>query len=125
MTAVAEVRRARGVVVTGLLGAVAAVAAVTVVAALAGPFEIPSGGEVIPLPGFAVVTGFFSLVGVVLAVVLRRRPVWFLRITVALTVISLVPPFLVGADAGTALTLVALHLVAAAIMIPVLVRTLR
>ena len=34
--------------------------------------EVPEGGEAIPLSGIAVVTGFFSLVGVVLAAALLR-----------------------------------------------------
>jgi hypothetical protein len=45
--------------------------ATTVAAALAQAvgvdFEIPEGGEAIPLPGFAVMTGFFSVVGIVIA----------------------------------------------------------
>jgi hypothetical protein len=68
--------RFRALVVTGLLATLAAMAATTLAAALAQAvgvdFEIPDGGETIPLPGFAVVTGFFSLVGVVIAVALRR-----------------------------------------------------
>jgi hypothetical protein len=79
--------------------------------------------------GVAFVTGVFSLVGVGLAVALLRwssRPAeHFVRTTVALTAVSLVPPFLVGANAGTSLTLVALHLLAAVIVVPTLARTLR
>jgi hypothetical protein len=44
---------------------------------------------------------------------------------VSLTAISLVPPFLSGADTGTTATLLGLHLVAAAVMIPTLARSLR
>ena len=43
----------------------------------------------------------------------------------ALTAVSLVPPFLAAADATTAVTLVALHLLAAAVVIPAVARTLR
>ena len=50
--------------------------ATTLAAALAQAvgvdFEVPDGGETIPLPGFAVVTGFFSVVGIVIAVALLR-----------------------------------------------------
>jgi hypothetical protein len=44
---------------------------------------------------------------------------------VTLTGLSLVPPFLAGADAATVTTLLGLHLVAAAVMIPALARSLR
>ncbi|WP_436532185.1 DUF6069 family protein [Actinoplanes sp. HUAS TT8] len=112
---------------------VAAVVVTTLAAALARAagvdFEVPDGGETIPVPGFAVVTGFFAVLGVVIAVALRR---WssnparrFLWIAVPLTVISLVPPLLVGANGATIAALLGLHLVAAAIMIPALTRALR
>jgi hypothetical protein len=115
------------------LAVLAAMAATTLGAALARAlgvdFQIPAGGETIPLPGVAVLTGIFSSVGVVLAVALRRwssRPAArFVAMTVPLTVISLVPPFLVGASAATVAALVTLHLIAAAVVIPVLTRRLR
>ncbi len=44
--------------------------------------------------------------------------------TVALTALSLVPPFLQDANAGTVAGLVLLHLTAAAIVIPALARRL-
>ena len=51
----------------GLLATLVAMVATTLAAALARgagvDFEVPDGGETIPLPGFAVVTGFFSVVG--------------------------------------------------------------
>jgi hypothetical protein len=50
---------------------------------------------------------------------------WWLRTTAVLTAVSLVPPFLAAADAATAATLVALHLLAAAVVVPVVARTLR
>ena len=91
--------------------------------------EVPDGGETIPLSGFAVVTGFFSVVGVVIAAALLRwsaRPAErFVRTAVTLTAISLVPPLLSGADTATITALVGLHLVAATVMIPTLTRSLR
>ena len=48
-----------------------------------------------------------------------------MRIAGSLTVVSLVPPVLAGADAATTVTLIGLHLVAAAVMIPALARGLR
>lgn len=124
----------RRLAVTGVVATLVAMTATTLGAALARAagvdFAIPDGGdEAIPLGGFTVVTGFFSLVGVVIAAVLLRfsahpasRFVWT---AVALTALSLAPPFLVGAAATTSVTLVALHLVAAAVMIPALTRSLR
>jgi len=125
--------RLRGLAVTGLVAALAAMVATTLAAALARAvgvdFEVPDGGETIPLSGFAVVTGFFSVVGIVLAVALLRwsaRPAErFVWTAVSLTAISLVPPLLSGADTATTTALVGLHLVAATVMIPTLTRSLR
>ena len=124
--------RPRGLAGTGCVATLAAMAATTLAAALARAvgveFEVPDGGEAIPLSGFTVMTGLFSVVGVVLAAALRRwsaRPAErFVRTAVALTAISLVPPFLVGAGASTAAALVGLHLVAATVVIPSLARSL-
>ncbi|MFC7245649.1 DUF6069 family protein [Catellatospora aurea] len=131
-TAVGAGRR-RGLLGTGLLATLAAVVATTLAAALAQAmgvdFEIPDGGEAIPLPGFAVVTGFFSVVGIVIAAALRRwsaRPAErFVWTAVSLTVVSLVPPLLSGANTAAVTALVALHLVPAAVIIPALARSLR
>ena len=117
----------------GLIATLAAMVATTLAAALARAvgvdFEMPDGGEAIPLPGFAVVTGFFSVVGVVIAVALLRwsaRPATrFVWTAVALTAISLVAPILSGADAATTTALLGLHLIPAAVMIPTLARSLR
>jgi hypothetical protein len=109
------------------------VVATTLAAALAQAvgvdFEVPDGGETIPLSGFAVVTGFFSVAGVVMAAALLRwsaRPaerfVWTAGI---LTTMSLVPPLLSGAVAATVIALIGLHLVAATVMIPALSWSLR
>ncbi len=123
----------RRLAVTGVVATLVAMTATTLGAALARAagvdFAIPDGGdEAIPLGGFTVVTGFFSLVGVVIAAVLLRfsaRPASrFVWTAVALTALSLAPPFLVGAAATTSVTLVALHLLAAAVMIPALTRSL-
>jgi hypothetical protein len=120
-------------VVTGLVAVPAAMLATTLAAALARAlgvdFEVPEGGEVIPLPGFAVVTGVFSAVGVLIAAALLRwssRPAErFVQIALSLTAVSLVPPLLSGAGPATTTALVGLHLVAAAVMIPTLARSLR
>ena len=121
------------VAVRGLIATVVAAAATTLCAAVAKAagvkFEIPAGGEAIPTAGFATVTCAFSLVGVALALGLAcwsDRPARrFVQVTVPLTAISLVAPLVVGANAATALTLIALHLVAATVMVPALARALR
>lgn len=128
----AQKPQVRGIIGKGLLTAVGAAVVTTVVAALAKAagvvFEIPDGGEAIPLSGIAFVTFVFSVVGVIIAVALLRwsaQPAkrW-VQVAVSLTALSLVPPFTVGAAVPTAATLVALHLVAAAVMIPAVKRHL-
>lgn len=118
-------------VAIGLGAALAAAALNAVVAAVARAagvdFQV-AGGEAIPVSGIAFVTSVLSAAGVVVAVALQRwsdRPaqLW-VRTTVALTAVSLVPPFLAGADAATTATLVVLHLLAAALVVPVVARTL-
>lgn len=131
MTTVTSTRSQR-LLLPGLAAAAIAAVAVTAVAALATAvgvdFELPDGGESIPLPGFTQLTFTFGVVGILVALAIRRwasRPAraW-VRTAVALTALSLVPPFLVGADPATVCTLVLAHLVAAAIVIPVIARRL-
>lgn len=125
--------RLRGLAGTGIIATLAAMVATTLAAALAQAvgvgFEVPDGGETIPLPGFAVVTGFFSVVGIVIAGALLHwsaRPAQrFVWTAVSLTAISLVPALLSGADTATITALIGLHLVPAAVMIPTLARSLR
>jgi hypothetical protein len=125
--------RLGGLAVTGLVAALAAMVATTLAAALAQAvgvdFEVPDGGETIPLAGFAVVTGVFAVVGIVIAAALLRwsaRPAErFVWTAVSLTAISLVPPLLSGATTATTTALLGLHLVAATVMIPTLARSLR
>lgn len=125
-------RRLSGVVRTGLLAALAAVVATTAAAALATAIgvelEVPADGETIPLSGIAFVTGVFSLAGVLIADEMLRWSVrpreHFVWATLVLTALSLVPPWVVGAAGTTSVALVGLHLVAAAVMIPSLARSL-
>jgi hypothetical protein len=126
-------QRLRGLARTGFVATLVAMVATTVAAALARAvgvdFEVPDGGETIPLSGFAVVTGFFSVAGIALAAALLRwsaRPAErFVQTAVTLTAISLVPPLLSEADTATTTALLGLHLVAATVMIPSLARSLR
>ncbi len=114
----------------GLLAtAVAAVATSAVAAAgdLAG-ISLAAGGEQIPVAGFAMLTAVFSVLGLVLALVLARtvrhpRTV-FVRATIALTALSLVPDVLADATTATEVLLMVTHLVAAAIVIPAVARRL-
>jgi hypothetical protein len=73
-------------------------------------------------------TAVFSLVGLVLAVVLSRKARnpqrTFIRTTVVLTVLSLVPDAIADAGPGTKALLMVSHLVAAAIVIPAIARRL-
>jgi Family of unknown function (DUF6069) len=125
--------RLRRLVGTGVIAMLAAMAATTLAAALAQAvgvdFEVSGGGEPIPLAGFAVVTGFFSVVGIVIAAALRRwsaRPSRrFTQTAWSLTAISFVPPLLAEADPATTSALLGLHLVAATVMILTLARNLR
>jgi hypothetical protein len=48
-----------------------------------------------------------------------------MQTAVSLTAISLVPPLLSGANAATVIALVALHLIAATVVVPTLARSLR
>ena len=127
-------RAYRGLAVTGLTATLAAMLATTLVAALVAgaggvDLEVPAGGETIPLSGITVVTGFFSVIGIALAAAFLRwsaRPAGrFVGTAATLTAISLIPPVLSGASTATVTTLIGLHLVAAAVMIPTLARSLR
>jgi len=130
---ISHTHRLRGPAVAGSIATLAAMVATTLAAALAqavgADFEVPEGGETIPVSEVAVVTGFFSLVGIVIAVALLRwsaRPAErFVQTAATLTVISLVPPLLSAANTATTAALLGLHLVAAAVMIPILARSLR
>jgi Family of unknown function (DUF6069) len=104
----------------GVLAAVATTAIALVASAAGVSFEID--GEAIPLAGYAQMTLIGAGLGVLLAKALRR---WakhpqstFVRTTVALTALSVVPDLTMGFDAASAATLIVAHAVAAAIIIP-------
>jgi len=126
-------RRLRKLAVAGFIATLAAMLATTLAAVLAQAvgveFVVSDSGELIPLSGIAIMTGFFSVVGVVMAAALLRwstRPAeLFVRTAVTLTAISLVPPLLWGANTATITALMGLHLIAATVMIPTLSRSLR
>ena len=107
-------------------GVVAAVATTSVaaVAHAAGVSFESAPGDAIPLLGFAQLTLFFTAVGLVLARVTGRRAQrprsTFVKTTVVLTAASLLPDLLMSFDVASKLTLMATHLIAAAIVIPAL-----
>lgn len=121
---------AQPLVIGGLIAAVVAGAATAAIAAV-GEFagiSLVVGGAPIPVPGFAVLTVVFSAVGLVLALVLarsvRRPRTVFVRTTVVLTALSLVPDVLVDAAPATRVLLMLAHVVAAAIVVPAIARRL-
>ncbi|TDD14600.1 DUF6069 family protein [Nonomuraea diastatica] len=121
---------AKPLIAGGLTAAVVAGAATAAVAA-AGEFagiSLAVGGAPIPVSGFAVLTVIFSVVGLALALVLarwaRRPRTAFVRTTIVLTALSLVPDVLADASAATKTLLMVTHVVAAAVVIPAVARRL-
>ncbi len=114
----------------GALATVVATAATPIVAAAgqAIGISLDVGGAPIPVLGFGTLTAFFSLLGVVLAVVLarvaRHPRTAFVRTTVVLTALSFVPDVIAPAAPSTKALLMLTHLVAAVIVIPAVARKL-
>jgi hypothetical protein len=114
----------------GSAATVTAAVATTLTAAAGEAVGISTAvsGTPIPAYGFAVLTAIFSVLGLVIAVALRRfarrpRTAW-LRTTVALTVLSFVPDVLADAAVATKILLMLTHVVAAAIVITAVARRL-
>lgn len=123
----ASANRRRSVWKHGILAAVVAAVVTTLLAAFASAAGVSfadTTGASIPILGFAELTLVFSLLGVALAAVLartaRRPRRTFLAITLVLTVLSFVPDLTFGFDGVSAATLIGLHVVAAAIVVPTL-----
>ena len=116
----------------GVIAAIVAAIATTILAAIASAagveFKNSHGKDSIPIPTFTVFTLIFSLIGVAIAAVIARKASrprsTFLRVVIVLLVLSLIPDLTFGFDAGSAITLMLLHLVAAAIVVPTLLRCL-
>ncbi|MFI6296042.1 DUF6069 family protein [Nonomuraea sp. NPDC050790] len=120
----------KSLITSGLVATAGAGAATSVVAAV-GAFagiSLAVGGVPIPVSGFGVLTVVFSLVGLALALVLarwaRRPRTMFVRVTMVLTALSLVPDVLADAATSTKMLLMLTHVVAAAIVIPAIARRL-
>ncbi|MEV4515467.1 DUF6069 family protein [Dactylosporangium sp. NPDC049525] len=120
----------RSMLLAGVAATAAASVAIAAVAAAghAAGISLDMAGEPIPVAGFATLTAMLSLVGLVLAALLgrfaRRPRRTFVRTTVALTVLSLVPDVIADAASTTKVLLMVTHLVAAAIVIPAVARRL-
>ncbi|MBQ1024735.1 DUF6069 family protein [Micromonospora sp. C95] len=115
---------------TGVVATAAASAATMAVAAAgnAAGISLDVGGAPIPVAGFGVLTTVFSLIGVAIAALLSRFARHprraFVRTTVVLTMLSLVPDVIADASPATKALLMLTHLVAAAIVIPAVARRL-
>jgi hypothetical protein len=128
--AAAPATSTRSLLATGV-GATALACVATPLVAAAGHaagISLDIGGAPIPVPGFATLTAFFSVIGLVIAVLLARfarhpRRTW-IRTTVVLTALSLVPDVIVDAAPATQALLMLTHLVAAAIVVPAVARRL-
>lgn len=129
-TTTATAGRVTPLIVDGLVAACVAGVATAAVAAAAdlSGISLAVGGAPIPAIGFTVLTVVFSVVGLVLALGLarwaRRPRTTFVRTTVVLTVLSLVPDVLADAATVTKVVLMLTHVVAAAIVIPAVARRL-
>ena len=115
----------------GVGAAVVASVATTVLAVLASAAGVSfadSTGQSIPFAAFPQLTMVFSLLGTGVAGVFarkaRRPRRTFVRTAVVLTALSFVPDLTFGFDAASAASLITLHTVAAAIVVPTLARRL-
>ena len=130
-TPIAPTRPATGPLLgTGLAATALASIATSAVAATgsAAGISLDVSGAPIPVSGFAVLTTICSLVGVALAAVLARRArqprSTFVRTTLVLTALSLIPDLVADAASTTKVLLMLTHLVAAAIVAPAIARRL-
>jgi hypothetical protein len=128
---------ARPVSRAGLAASVAAAIAAQATGQIAHAAGVPlragnigaATAEKIPTGGFATMTLMWGVVGVLMAAAFARwarRPArTWITTTVALTAVSLLGPALAGATAtSTKVTLALAHIVAAAVIIPVVARRL-
>jgi hypothetical protein len=114
----------KATVVAGLGAAAVVTAAAAAVHAAGVSFEVD--GEAIPMLGFAQMTFLGTVIGGLVLAGLNRRSAQprqrFLQVTVALTALSCIPSIAWPDDAGSKLSLVVLHVLAAIIVVPVLAR---
>ena len=117
----------RTTAVSGLQAAAVTTAVAAAVHAAGVSFEIE--GEMIPVLGFAQMTFLGAVLGGLIVAGLNR---WsgsartrFVQVAVALTAVSCIPSVALPDDAGSQIALVALHVLAAAIIVPALARHAR
>jgi peptidoglycan/LPS O-acetylase OafA/YrhL len=112
---------------TTIVVAAVGAAATTLAAAImrAAGVHLAAGGR-IPLAAFAQFTFAGALLGGLLVAVLNRRSTRprrrFIQIAVTLTALSCLAPAAVGDDVSSKVGLIAIHLLAATIVAPVLAR---
>jgi hypothetical protein len=115
----------RTTLVVSLVAAAVVTALAAVLRAAGIPFDV---GGAIPIAAFAQMTFLGSIAGGVIAAALERRSVEparrFVQVTVTLTALSCIPSVALPPDVMTKVALVATHLVAAAIIVPILARKL-
>jgi Family of unknown function (DUF6069) len=113
-----------------VIAGLAAGALTTVIVALARAADIPVAvsGEEIPLMAFGQFTLIGALLGLGLAKLIRTRSLHphhtFLRTTVALTALSIVPDIIANATPGSKLVLALTHIVAATVIVRTIARRL-
>jgi hypothetical protein len=114
----------RATLVSGLAGTAAVTAFAAVATAAGVPFEVD--GEPIPVGGFAMMTALGAVLGGIILFVVNRYTTQprrrFVQITVLLTALSCVPSLMSPPDAASKIALVASHVIAAAVIIPILAR---
>ena len=116
--------RAR-LITTATAAALASVATLAIAAiASAADVSLEVRDKAIPLSAFPFWTVIATVIGAIGARFVRTRRS-FQTITIAATALSLVPALIAPDDTATRLVLVGTHLVAAAIVIPLLSRTTR
>lgn len=113
-------RSARAGLVSGAVAAAANLAVFVGARSLDVSLEIQ--GERIPAFGFPQLTFLCAVLGIAMAAVYtrksRRPRRAFVRTTVSLTALSMVPPVLADADTATKVVLGLTHVIAASIIIP-------
>ena len=123
---ITSTRLRRSTVTAGLVGAAATASAA---AMHAGSVSFEIEGAMIPLLGFAQMTFIGAVIGSLLLVGLNRwsdrAHLRFFQVTLALTALSCLPSVTLPDDAASKIALVALHVLAAAIIVPRLARHAR
>ena len=117
--------RVRPLIRAGAVGGVAGAIATMVIAAVARAADVSLeiDGEAIPVAGFATMTLLGAVLGIGLAFALKQRG-RFIAVCSVLTAASLIPSIAQPDDTATRVVLVLAHLVAAAVIVPMLARQL-